>query len=329
MEDAFMRANKSWPGPRISFAALVGVALPALLVGQTQIQFGTFYTCPGGTRFEVFSCAGNEQNSACDVQTFNGTRSLSRGPAPRGQVIGFVQTCHLQTAAEEKTLSAGGQAQTGESSSNGIKVGDSVEVVTGAGWTPAKVIAIQGNNYKVNVSGVQVIKTYPDEVRRVGGATAQDHAAGQYRLGDRVQVNVGGQWMEGKIVIEKGLEYQVQFGNRVVWAGPKDLRPSAAPAPAAAAKSAGPPQPGMTSCAGKIEGRYVTTGAGSATIVFRSGKATMGNGFGGDDTLECWTSRDKIILREPGHPETEMPIDINNDGTLQMPIYGEFKKKGN
>ena len=79
----------------------------------------------------------------------------------------------------------------------------------------------------------------------------------------------------------------------------------------------------------KIEGRYVTTGAGSATIVFRSGKATMGNGFGGEDTLECWMTRDKIILREPGHPEKEMPIDINNDGTLQVPIYGEFKKKGN
>jgi hypothetical protein len=40
-------------------------------------------------------------------------------------------------------------------------------------------------------------------------------------------------------------------------------------------------------------------------------------------------TRDKIILREPGHPGYDMPIDINNDGTLQVPIYGEFKKKGN
>jgi hypothetical protein len=207
-------------------------------------------------------------------------------------------------------------------------VGDSVEVITGFGWTPAKVVAIQGNDYKVIANGIQVVKTYPAEVRRLGAATAQDHAAGQYRLGDRVQVHVDGQWLEGKISVENGADYQVQFGNRTAWATAKDLRPSTAPAAANVARTVGPPA-GMTSCAGKIEGRYVTTGAGSATITFRSGKATMGNGFGGDDTLDCWMSRDKIILREPGKPQNEMPIDINNDGTLQVPIYGEFKKKGN
>ena len=37
----------------------------------------------------------------------------------------------------------------------------------------------------------------------------------------------------------------------------------------------------------------------------------------------------RFILREPGHAGTEMPIDINSDGTLEVPIYGEFKKKGN
>src|SRR5579871_6899871 len=126
---------------------------------------------------------------------------------------------------------------------------------------------------------------------------------------DPRRVNVNGQWMEGKIVIDNRTEYQVQFNNRTVWAGPQNLRPSTAPV--ASATASGPPKPGMTSCAGKIEGRYATTGLGSATIVFRSGKATMGNGFGGEDTLECWTSGDKIILREPGHPGTEMPIDIN------------------
>jgi hypothetical protein len=315
---------------RLLSVTLLAGLLPALLAAQTQIQFNAFYSCPGGTRFKVFSCAGNEPGSACDVQSFKGTQSLSRGPAPRAQVIGFVQACHLQTAAEERSVASGAtRAEAGQTSSNGINVGDSVEVLTGLGWTPAKIVAVQGNNYRVNVNGVQVTKTFPSEVRRLGAATAQDHAAGQYRLGDRVQVNVNGQWMDGKIVIENGMEYQVQFGSRTVWAGPKDLRPSSAPAPAAAAKTNGPPRPGMVSCAGKIEGRYVTTGQGSATIIFRSGKATMGNGFGGEDTLECWTAGDKIVLREPGHAANEMSIDINNDGTLQMPIYGEFKKKGN
>jgi len=316
---------------RVAPATLMVAALAVLASGQTQIQFGAFYTCAGGTRFKVYSCAGNDAGSACDVQTFSGTQSLGRGPAPRGQVIGFVQHCHLQTAAEEKALAASGPAQAagGQTSSNGIRVGDSVEVITGFGWTPAKVLAIQGNNYRVDVNGIQVTKTYPAEVRRVGAATAQDQAAGQYRLGDRVQVNVGGQWMDGKIVIENGMEYQVQFGDHTVWARAQNLRPLSAPAAGAAKSAGGPPRPGMTSCAGKIEGRYVTTGQGSATIVFRSGKATMGNGFGGEDTLECWTAGDKIILREPGHPENEMTIDINNDGTIQVPIYGELKKKGN
>jgi hypothetical protein len=302
-----------------------------LSAAQTTIQFGVFYNCTRGERFKIFSCAGNEPASACDVQAFNGTQTPRRGPAPRAQVMAMVQACHLETAAEEKAAASSqpGQRATPQTSSNGIHVGDSVEVITGFGWSPAKVIAIQGNNYRVTVNGVQVTKTYPSEVRRVGAATAQDHAAGQYRLGDRVQVNVNGQWVEGKIVVDNRTDYQVQFGNRTVWTGPQNLRPSTAPAPAAASNASGPPKPGMTSCAGKIEGRYATTGLGSATIIFRSGKATMNAGIGGEDTLECWISGDKIILREPGHPENQMPIDINNDGTLEVPIYGEFKKKGN
>jgi hypothetical protein len=90
-----------------------------------------------------------------------------------------------------------------------------------------------------------------------------------------------------------------------------------------------PPQPGMTSCAGKIEGRYAGgPPGGSVTITFRSGKATMRD-MGGEQVLECWTAGDKIVLREAGKPENDMPIDVNDDGTLQAPIWGELKKKGN
>ena len=49
-------------------------------------------------------------------------------------------------------------------------------------------------------------------------------------------------------------------------------------------------------------------------------------------SAELTQQRSSGILSEtssPGHPENDMPIDINNDGTLQVPIYGEFKKKGN
>jgi hypothetical protein len=35
--------------------------------------------------------------------------------------------------------------------STGIKIGDAVEVVTGFGWTPARVVAVNGNSYRVLV----------------------------------------------------------------------------------------------------------------------------------------------------------------------------------
>lgn len=310
-------------------AALAGAALPALLAAQVPIRNGAVYTCPGGNRLKIYSCAGDDPGSACDVQAFSGTQAGRRGSAPHEQVRALIQACHLQTDAEGKALSGGSTGQLpSQASSNGIKVGDSVEALTGFGWSPAKVLAIQGNNYRVLVNGVQVTKTYPAEVRRLGGATAQDHAAGQYRLGDRVQVNVNGQWTEGKILTEMGMQYQVQFGNRAVWTGPQNLRPSTVPVPSAP-QASGPPQPGMVSCAGKFEGRYTGSGPGSITITFRSGKATMSDMIGGEQALECWTAGDKIILREPGKPGNEMSVDVNNDGTLQTPIWGELKKKGN
>jgi len=216
-------------------------------------------------------------------------------------------------------------------SSNGIKVGDDVEVVTGFGWTPAKVLAINGNSYRVLTNGVQVNKDYPSEVRRLGAATAQDHANGQYRLGDRVQVNIQGTWTDGKVIAELGSEYQVELpGNRTAWASGPNLRPGT-PAPAAAAPKAGvPPKPGLVSCAGKFEGRYATSGAafGSFTITFRSGKATISDPGGNEEAFECWTGGEKIILHQPANPDLDMPIDINLDGSLQTPI-GEIKKKGN
>jgi hypothetical protein len=86
----------------------------------------------------------------------------------------------------------------------------------------------------------------------------------------------------------------------------------------------------LTSCTGKYEGRYATTGGvGSFQITFRSGKATVGGGLGDDETFECWTGGGKIILHTPGgDPKTDMPLDINDDGTLQTP-FGEIKRKGN
>jgi hypothetical protein len=48
-------------------------------------------------------------------------------------------------------------------------------------------------------NGIEISKLWPMEVRRVGKLTAEDHAAGQYDLHDRVQVLVNGRWMEGEV----------------------------------------------------------------------------------------------------------------------------------
>ena len=51
--------------------------------------------------------------------------------------------------------------------------------------------------------------------------------------------------------------------------------------------------------------------------------------LGDPEELECWMDRERIYLHKPGEStDADMPIDINNDGTLETP-FGEIKKKGN
>jgi hypothetical protein len=51
--------------------------------------------------------------------------------------------------------------------------------------------------------------------------------------------------------------------------------------------------------------------------------------MGGTEEFECWMDREKIYLHKSGEStDNDIPIDINNDGTLETP-FGEIKKKGN
>jgi len=215
---------------------------------------------------------------------------------------------------------------------NGFKIGDTVEIDTAFGWTDGQIVAANGNNYQVRASnGVTAMKMYPAELHRKGAFTDRDHAVGLYDLKDRVQVNIQGQgWIEGYVMTRRALEYQVQLpGNKSVWASGNNIKYVGPPAAPATAKAGTPPKPGFVSCAGKIEGRYSSTaGLGGMTIVFSAGKATIAAMMGDDQVLECWMSGTKMILHDPKHPEQDMPIDINKDGTLDTPI-GELKKKGN
>jgi len=76
----------------------------------------------------------------------------------------------------------------------------------------------------------------------------------------------------------------------------------------------------MVSCAGKIEGRYSSSQVGAFTIVFRQGKAQLKMYGDADEEVECWTSGSKIILHKPRAPNEDMPIEINDDGTLDTPM---------
>ena len=297
-----------------------------LLGAQTPaFQLNTVYQCPGGNSFKVLSCAGPGAADACDVQSYIGAQPNQRGKSSRQQVMALVPLCHVQIPGEASAAPAG---QTG---AGGFKVGDTVQINTAFGWMNATILRVNGNQYFVHAaSGADVWKPYPTELHRIGPANAEDHANGIYDLGERVQVNFEGKWVESKIRGTVNNEYDVDLpGNRHGYVTAQNLRPSTAPPPAPP-KAGVPPKPGFVSCAGKIEGRYATTGGfGSMQITFRSGKATVGGGFGGEETLECWVSGDKIILHKPGDdPNVDMPIDINNDGTLQTPL-GEIRKKGN
>lgn len=123
-------------------------------------------------------------------------------------------------------------------------------------------------------------------------------------------------------------------------AAPAAAAPRVAMAPPAARAAGGPPKPGLTSCAGKFEGRYASQAgaAGLITITFRSGKATvrepdavMKDGklaaLYSERDAECWYGGGKIYLHWLNGDTDEFPIDINDDGTLDT-TYGELKKKG-
>lgn len=100
---------------------------------------------------------------------------------------------------------------------------------------------------------------------------------------------------------------------------------------AAAQNSAGRPAaspPGMSACGGKLEGRYAGDQQGTITLLIRGGQATMLDMIGGRQELQCWTNGKQLLLREAGKPGNDMNVDINDDGSLQIPIWGTLRRRG-
>ena len=311
--------------PNILFVASVFAA--SALAQTPALQIGALYQCAPTQVLKVLSCTAD----TCDAQIYAGGKPAQRVQPTRQTLMALLATCHVQTPQEAQAAARAPAPTNAQPDSNGFKVGDTVQINTAFGWGEGRIVSIAGNNYRVNFQGIEVTKTYPAEIHRNGPLTAGDRAAGLYELHDRVQVNFEGRWIDSEVLTILGMEYQVKLpGNRAVWAKPENLRYVGAPLKPAAPAAGSAPKPGLVSCAGKFEGRYSNSGGfASMSIIFRSGKATLADPSGGGEEVECWTGGGKIYLHKPGDPAgQDMPIEINNDGTLDTP-FGEIKKKGN
>ncbi len=318
----------------ICVLTLLSLAASTMSNAQTaDLQVNAVYECPNAVSFKVFSCAGSGNGDACDVEASIRGQPSQRGKSTRQQVMMLLQLCHLQTPAEAQAQTSDAPPQpNAQADANGFKIGETVSVATAGGWYAAVILRANGDSYLVRLGpSLEVSKSYPTELRRIGPLTDVDKARGLFALHEKVQVNVEGKWVEGEIITELGMEYQVQLAdNRSAWASAQHMRRVAAPQKPAPQAAGGPPKPGLKSCGGKFDGRYASTTSamGSFQIVFRSGKATL-KSLGDAEEFECWMDGEKIYLHKPGEStDTDMPIDINNDGTLETPL-GEIKKKGN
>jgi len=220
-----------------------------------------------------------------------------------------------------------------------------------------------GDIVQTNLNGAPVI----GEVMRAAGAVADLNAGQNNRIplvsvenlkvvqktgtggksacavGDSVQVrSLANTLVPGRIMKTNGAYCEIDSSGSgfTGWSKCSDVqRPSggtcAPPAAAGQGRAGGaaaaagpqPPRPGLTSCAGKIEGRYSSAaGLGGLTIEFRSGKATLKGPLVDDEVVDCWTTGTKIVLHNPKEAE-DLELDINKDGSIDTP-FGEIKKKG-
>jgi ribosomal protein L21E len=164
------------------------------------------YECMPPYSFKFLSCTGGSATDTCDVLSFYSGHPFQHGRSTYQQVQNLLPRCHLQTPGEAQTAARSAStplpnmaSAPGGAGPGGFKVGDTVRVLID-GWQEGRVVQVHGASYVVHLpNGVDVSKLWPVEVRRTGKLTAEDHAAGQYDRGDRVQVLVNGRWMEGEV----------------------------------------------------------------------------------------------------------------------------------
>jgi len=243
----------------------------------------------------------------------------------------FVMGCGLAAI-----LVAGLGGSTPSSAQNAVAVGDIVQTGVNGQNVVGEVIRVRGNTADLNLGQNNVSQLVAFEFLKVlqkAGAGAKSTCA----IGDTVRVPyVANTVMTGRLMKTNGAycEFDSSGSGFTGWSKCSEIRGASgatcAPAVATAGRAGAagattPPRPGLVSCAGKFEGRYApSTGLIGLTIVFRSGKATLSGPLMDNETFDCWTGGGKILLHKQG--EDDLPIDINDDGTLDTPL-GELKKK--
>jgi hypothetical protein len=305
----------------------LGLVLSGVVQGQPEVQLGAVYQCAGEARLRVFSCAGPSPTDACEAELRLPGQQPQRGPVTRQQLATLLATCSPAEGAGSPPPAGAAN----EPDRNGFKIGDGVRAATAGGWYQAKILQRNGDSYRVRFNAsTEAWKTYPTELRRNGPLNDMDRARGLFDMKEKVQVNVEGKWLDGVIVGEMGMEYNVEIaGNRTVWANAQQMRRVAVAEPVAA-KPGTPPSAGLKQCPDRFNGRYspVVGGAGpSFQLTFRSGKASLQE-ISGTTELECWSDGQRLYLHKVGETaEQDIPIEINKDGTLDTP-FGEVKRKG-
>lgn len=142
----------------------------------------------------------------------------------------------------------------------------------------------------------------------------------RFKVGDTVEVLLFGEWTKGQLLAIHRQQYNVQLPDGAkYWMSATQVRKVMPPTP-----SGQPPKPGLTSCSGKMDGKY-SSPSGFPSIVFHSGKASVQ----GDDEVECWMGGGKIYLHSTGtRADQDFVMGIKSDGTLDTPL-GEIRKKDN
>ena len=342
---------------------LFATPLVSVFAQTSALQMNVVYVCTDGQSFKVFSCTGAADNSGCDFQNYKNGQAFQRGQALRKQLSDLIPSkCHAQTAAEAQadphrgeitapapqarpsapatarsTTAAAPQTPLPAGNGPGVggfKVGDTVQINTAFGWMNAKVMQVNGTNYLVHAdSGADVWKPYPSEVRRIGPLNAEDHAHGLYDLHDRVQVLYQGKWVDGEVVTTFALgdRYEVTLpGNQTGYATPQQMRFVSVAPPKPTTKAGVSPKPGFTGCGARFDGRWGSANGGPGPrIVFEAGKADVDNGIT-PQTMECWVNGSQIILRlvnDPLNGGSDITFDINKDGSIESPYFGQSKKR--